>query len=141
MHQEAKPIMSKNTGLSIRDMRNRLAMTQEEFARLRRAGFGFTLTVAFGHQVEHRLTLALTQSVVAGVHRHPMQPGRERRVATELRELSQGREKRFLCRVASVFTVAQDPQTDVVDAGLVPLDERRERVAVALQVSPDEFLV
>ena len=30
--QEARFIMSKNTGLSIRDMRTRLSMTQEEFA-------------------------------------------------------------------------------------------------------------
>lgn len=59
--------MSKNTGLSIRDMRNRLAMTQEEFAH----ALGITVSTVNrwenGHSEPSKLARA-TITRLAGNH-------------------------------------------------------------------------
>lgn len=65
--QEAISIMSKNTGLSIRDMRNRLSMTQEEFAH----ALGITVSTVNrwenGHSEPSKLARA-TITRLAGNH-------------------------------------------------------------------------
>jgi DNA-binding transcriptional regulator YiaG len=65
--QEAIFIMSKNTSLSIRDMRNRLSMTQEEFAH----ALGITVSTVNrwenGHSEPSKLARA-TITRLAGNH-------------------------------------------------------------------------
>jgi DNA-binding transcriptional regulator YiaG len=65
--QEAISIMSKNSGLSIRDMRNRLSMTQEEFAH----ALGITVSTVNrwenGHSEPSKLARA-TITRLAGNH-------------------------------------------------------------------------
>lgn len=65
--QEASVIMSKNSGLSIRDMRNRLSMTQEEFAH----ALGITVSTVNrwenGHSEPSKLARA-TITRLAGNH-------------------------------------------------------------------------
>ena len=65
--QEASFIMSKNSGLSIRDMRNRLSMTQEEFAH----ALGITVSTVNrwenGHSEPSKLARA-TITRLAGNH-------------------------------------------------------------------------
>lgn len=65
--QEASLIMNKNSGLSIRDMRNRLSMTQEEFAH----ALGITVSTVNrwenGHSEPSKLARA-TITRLAGNH-------------------------------------------------------------------------
>jgi DNA-binding transcriptional regulator YiaG len=67
--------MSKNTGLSIRDMRNRLAMTQEEFAH----ALGITVSTVNRWENGHSEPSKLARATIArlasshGIFVEPMQ--------------------------------------------------------------------
>ncbi len=91
--------------------------------------------------VEQGCPLALAQQVVAGVDRHAVEPGRERGLAAERRELAEHREERVLGRVARVLLSPRHAEGEVVDASLVAFDQRGERGSISRQVPADEVFV
>lgn len=78
------------------------------------------------------------QVVVTRVHRHPVQPGAERRLSPVLVGLAEHCEERLLGRVEGGFAVAQHPQTDAKDPVLMGAHEFVEGVQIPLEVPPDE---
>ena len=102
---------------------------------------GLVLGAVVGDDVQHRPATLAAQLVVAGVHRDPVQPGGERRVAAEPVELAQHREERVLRDVGGGVGVAEDPQAHGVHALLVPSDESGEGLGLARPEAPDEVLV
>ena len=74
---------------------------------------------------------AAPSSIGGRVRHHAHQPGSKRTTGVELVELHQGRKKRVLRRVVSVFLVAQDGTCDTARLVGISLDQRTERAPVA----------
>ena len=102
---------------------------------------GLVLQFVVGHDMQHRSAPLPAQLVVAGVHRHPVQPGRERRVAPEAVELAQHGQERVLGHVGGRVGITQHAQAEGVQAMLVAPDEVGEGVGLARSEAPDELLV
>ena len=82
--------------------------------------------------------LAALGRVAAGVEDEPVQPGRELRIAAELRQPDAELRERLLCRVASVLRVAQDVSGEPLDLRGMTGEEGLERLLVAVFCARDE---
>jgi hypothetical protein len=82
-----------------------------------------------------------TGLVGGGVHRDPVQPGREGGRPPEAGGLAEGGQERLLGGVLGVLPVAEDPQAEPVDAAFVARDQLAEGPRVASQVGGEESLV
>jgi len=96
------------------------------------------IPVVAGRLVGERERLGLAQPLVgdpvtARVHDEPMQPRRELGLSAKLTQPRAELDERLLCRVPSLFEVTDYLRRDPLDTRRVPLDERVERVAVAVR--------
>ena len=85
--------------------------------------------------------LHAAQLVVAGVHRHPVQPRREQGVAAELTRLAEHGEESLLHRVQGVLPVAHDAQADREHPILVTPHELVESGSVATDGASEEIRI
>ena len=75
------------------------------------------------------------------IDRQSVEPGCERRITTKTAELAEEVDEDFLRQVLSLSRVRHHPQAEAVDAPVVPLVERLERVHITTRGRLRQFKV
>jgi len=90
---------------------------------------------------ERRASLAGAQAVERGVHRDPVEPGREVGAAVERRQPAVRPHQRLLGGVVGIAVIAEDMERCCVHASLMAPDEPAEGVSVSSSCAVEVALV